>query len=51
VQQGERERRRDQHLVAFRSGWVIESIPRIIDSRAVVVPERARKTKTERERR
>jgi hypothetical protein len=34
-------RQYDQHLVAFRSGWAIESTPRIIDSRAVVVPERA----------
>jgi hypothetical protein len=35
-----REREREQHLVAFRSGWAIESSPRIIDSRAIVDPER-----------
>jgi hypothetical protein len=41
VSSRERGRESDQHLVAFRSGWAIESTPRIIDSRAVVVPERA----------
>jgi hypothetical protein len=47
----ERERERDQHLIAFLSGWAIESTLRIIDSRAVVVPERAcRERERERER-
>jgi hypothetical protein len=31
----------DQHLIAFLSFWVIESTLRIIDIRAVVLPEQA----------